>query len=53
MQFFNVASSNVSDKLAFKHYTGADSGYLERGFICMKGCGGGGGFTLMILSHFS
>ena len=41
---------------------GADPGFLEKGFICIKVCvcvcvcvwgGGGGGFPLLIFSHFS
>ena len=32
-----------------KRVTGADPGFLERGFISIKGWG----FTLLILSHFS
>ena len=41
-------SSTVCFK-AFR-FTGADPGFLERGFMCK---GGGGGVTLLILSHFS
>ena len=26
-----------------RFYTGADPGFLERGFLCIKMCGGGGG----------
>ena len=39
--------------------SGADPGFPERGFICIKVCvggggggGGGGGVTLLILSNF-
>ena len=35
---------------------GADPGFLERGFICVKMCVcvcGGGGSQLQVLSHFS
>ena len=34
---------------------GADPGFLEKGFICIKMCVcvlGGGGVVLLILSHF-
>ena len=36
-------------------FSGADPGFLEKGFICIKVCVcvGGGGFDLVILSHFA
>ena len=33
---------NFFKKLFQEHYPGADPGFLERGFICIKGGGGGG-----------
>ena len=45
---------NIKNKLSFYNgicysFSGADPGFLERGFICIKGWG----FVLLILSHFS
>ena len=48
LSFFKI---NFFKKFFQEHYPGADPGFLERGFICIKE--EGGGVALPILSHFS
>ena len=47
--FAKIKLSRKNLNLQFVNLTGADSGFLERGFICINVLG----FALLILSHFS
>ena len=51
---FGLESSTLplSYPCGYANRSGADPGFLEMGFRCVKE-GGGGRFALLILSHFS
>ena len=46
--FVHPCGTHLNKHLSFQN-SGADPGFLERGFICIKVLG----FALLILSHFS